>query len=522
MSDNPATAAHPQNSEPKKHSGPLSPVTGSIRLFRRWWRVAVRSGVDQQAVIDKVREDSGFTPHFAFMTCMSAGIAILGLLLSSPAVVIGAMLLSPLMGPIMGAGFALAIGDSVWLKESVKAVLLGSIIGILFAALVVTLSPLQTVTSEIAARTRPNLFDLAVALFSALAGAYAMIRGRMGTIVGVAIATALMPPIAVVGFGLATLNMSVFGGSLLLFFTNLMTIALTAAGMARLYGFRSSLSERQSQLQIAFMVVMFVALAVPLGFSLQQIAWEANISRSANGYIKDQFGAQARVSQLDIDFNARPIKITASVFTPRIIAGAEEQSARVLSRTFDRPIAVAIEQYRVETGSDAASAELASVRAQEQAREAEVRVVQLRNNLALIAGVLADEVTIDAAKRRAIVKAKPLPGATMQTYATLEARVSAQAEDWTIQIQPPAIALPDLVTKDGALDAKSNQNLALIAWAAKRVGLPLGINGTPENLAIAEPALTEKNIPTTRKTDIAIPSRGVRLKWLTPDEVTAP
>ena len=110
----------------------------------------------------------------------------------------------------------------------------------------------------------------------------------------------------------------------------------------------------------------------------------------------------------------------------------------------------------------------------------------------------------------------------MQTYATLEARVSAQAEDWTIQIQPPAIALPDLVTKDGALDAKSNQDLALIAWAAKRVGLPLGINGTPENLAIAEPALTEKNIPTTRKTDIAIPSRGVRLKWLTPDEVTAP
>ena len=81
MSDNPATAAHPQNSEPKKHSGPLSPVTGSIRLFRRWWRVAVRSGVDQQAVIDKVKEDSGFSPHYAFMNCMSAGIAILGLLL---------------------------------------------------------------------------------------------------------------------------------------------------------------------------------------------------------------------------------------------------------------------------------------------------------------------------------------------------------------------------------------------------------------------------------------------------------
>ena len=263
--------------DPKKTVS-SSPLLGSIALFQRWWRVVVRSDIHQLTVIEKIREDSGFTPRYAFMICMSAGIAILGLLLSSPAVVIGAMLLSPLMGPIMGAGFALAIGDSAWLRESVKAIVLGTIVAVAFAALVVALSPLQTVTSEIASRTRPSLFDLVVALFSALAGAYAMIRGREGTIVGVAIATALMPPLAVVGFGMATFNMSVFGGSLMLFFTNLMTIALTAAAMARLYGFRSTLSERQSHVQIAIMVLVFIGLAVPLGYSLQQIAWEANIS----------------------------------------------------------------------------------------------------------------------------------------------------------------------------------------------------------------------------------------------------
>jgi len=281
------------------------------------------------------------------MTSMSAGIAILGLLLSSPAVVIGAMLLSPLMGPIIGAGFALAVGDSAWLKESGKAIVLGTIISILFAGLVVTMSPLQTVTAEIAARTRPNLFDLLVALFSAMAGAYAMIRGRMGTIVGVAIATALMPPLAVVGFGLATFNWAVFGGSLLLFFTNLMTIALTATAMAWLYGFRSYLSERQSQFQIAAMVVVFIALAIPLGLSLRQIAWEANVSRSANGYIKDQFGKRASVSQIEIDFDADPIVVNATVFTPKILAGAAEQSSRVLSRTLGQPIAVNVEQFKV-------------------------------------------------------------------------------------------------------------------------------------------------------------------------------
>ena len=499
-------------------SGPLAPISGSIRLFRRWWRLAVRAGVDQQTVIDKVREDSGFTPHFAFMTSMSAGIAILGLLLSSPAVVIGAMLLSPLMGPIMGAGFALAVGDSVWLKERGKAILLGTIISILFAALVVTMSPIQTVTAEIAARTRPNLFDLAVALFSALAGAYAMIRGRMGTIVGVAIATALMPPLAVVGFGLATFNWSVFGGSLLLFFTNLMTIALTATGMARLYGFRSVLSERQSQVQVAIMTIVFVALAIPLGFSLKQIAWEANVSRSANGYIKDQFGDRASVSKIEIDFDAEPIVVNATVFTPRILAGANEQSARVISRSLGQLIAVKITQFKVESGDDAQSAELAAARAQAQAQQAEIQVTRLRENLALIAGVPMDDVTLDTTRRRAMVIAKPLPGASLASYYALEQRVGAGAKNWTIKLQPPAAALPELTISDGALPEASARNLDLIIWASERLNLPLSMSGGFADMAVAKQALAARNVTVTEQFNAAIPSGAVRLRWLSPTE----
>ncbi|MEP3225726.1 MAG: DUF389 domain-containing protein [Parasphingorhabdus sp.] len=498
-----------------KPAGPFEPVTGSILLFRRWWRVVVCSGVKQQAVIQKVKEDSHFNPRYAFMTCMSAGIAILGLLLSSPAVVIGAMLLSPLMGPIMGAGFALAIGDYAWLKESTKAIILGTLVAVLFAAFVVALSPLQTVTTEIASRTRPNLFDLAVALFSALAGAYAMIRGRMGTIVGVAIATALMPPLAVVGFGVATLNMSVFGGSLLLFFTNLMTIALIAAGMARLYGFRSSLSERQSQFQIGAIVLIFVGLAIPLGYSLQQIAWEANVSRQANGYIKDQFSSRARVSLMEIDWDAEPILISASVFTPNIVTDAEQQSARVLSRTFDRPIAVAIEQFRVETGSDAASAELTAARAQ-QAQEAEIRVVKLRENLALVAGVSPDDVIIDTTQRRAVVSAKPLQGATLNTYYALEQRIAKQAEDWTIEIKPPVVTLPALAVTDGEITKQSAVQLPVIGWAAARIQLPLGAYGSPENIEIAKKILLDSHATTITAAGLGEDRGIVRLRWLSP------
>ncbi len=264
-----------------------------IESWRGWWRRAVVSTVDQAEVIAGRREECELSARYLLMLAMSAGIAVLGLLLSSPAVVIGAMLLSPLMGPIMGLGFALATGDFRWIKQSSKSLAIGTGISVLFCALIVLLSPLQTVTPEIASRTQPNLFDLFVALFSAVAGAYAMIRGREGTIVGVAIATALMPPLAVVGFGLATLNGTVFWGALLLFFTNLMTIAFTAAIMARLYGFDTMLSEKQTNLQTALIFAVFVALAIPLGLSLVNLAKDAADTRQINGAVLSPFSNKA-------------------------------------------------------------------------------------------------------------------------------------------------------------------------------------------------------------------------------------
>ncbi|GAB7550941.1 hypothetical protein NRB_04370 [Novosphingobium sp. 11B] len=172
--------------------------------------------------MSRIVEDSGWTPRYACMVMMSAGIAVLGLLLSSPALVIGAMLISPLMSPILGLGFSLALFDFSEMRRALTALAIGGGAAVLFTALIVALSPLQAPTSEIIARTRPNLFDLAVALFAALAGTFAIIRGRGDTIVGVAIATALMPPLVVVGFGLATWNIPVLGGAFALFVTNLM------------------------------------------------------------------------------------------------------------------------------------------------------------------------------------------------------------------------------------------------------------------------------------------------------------
>jgi len=166
---------------------------------------------------------------------LSAGIATLGLLLDSPAVVIGAMLVSPLMGPIIAAGLAFAAAD---LYLGIKSLLqLGlSIFGsILFAGFLVWILPLDAPTAEIQARTHPNLLDLGIALFSGLAGSLLLARskspggGGAAALPGVAIAVALMPPLCAVGFGLgAGFVWEIMSGAGLLFITNLAAIIASA------------------------------------------------------------------------------------------------------------------------------------------------------------------------------------------------------------------------------------------------------------------------------------------------------
>ena len=444
--------------------------------WRRWWREAVKGTVDQAAVIASRREEAAMSARYLFMLAMSAGIAILGLLLSSPAVVIGAMLLSPLMGPIMGLGFALATGDFHWMRQAARSLAVGTLLSILLCALIVVLSPLQNVTPEIASRTQPNLFDLGVALFSALAGAYAMIRGREGTIVGVAIATALMPPLAVVGFGLATVNWTVFSGSLLLFFTNLMTIALTAAIMARLYGFSTRLSEKQTNLQTALIVIAFVALAIPLGLSLVDLARNANATRQINGAVLEPFDDRARLSQIDVELNSEPAIISAVVLTPQLLPDATAAVQRRVERILGRPANVNVAQVEVGGGGRAAEeAQLVAARAREEAALQEAE--DLASRMALIAGVPDSEVLVDRERRRAVVAVRPLDGASLGAYRELERRLTALDPEWDIRLTPPALPLPAIEFEDDALTSEDEAAVELIAWAGQRISAPIALRG---------------------------------------------
>ncbi|HEY9130271.1 MAG TPA: DUF389 domain-containing protein, partial [Dyella sp.] len=195
--------------------------------IRQWLRQQVAM-VDRAEVASAIDQDGRLQGSYMFMSAMASGIATIGLLCNSVSVIIGAMLVSPLMGPIVRLGLGLATLDLSRVFRALGTLVAGMALALAVAILTVWLSPLRTPTPEILARTTPNLFDMIAATLSGLAGAYAMIRNRGGAIVGVAIATALMPPMAVVGFGIAIAQWSIAKGALLLFTTNLVTIALSA------------------------------------------------------------------------------------------------------------------------------------------------------------------------------------------------------------------------------------------------------------------------------------------------------
>lgn len=476
--------------------------------FTDWWAAQVVDGVDHQGVVEKVRDDGGWSAHFAVMTLLSAGIAVLGLLLSSPAVVIGAMLISPLMGPIIGLGFGIATFDAAEIRRTGIALFAGVVVAVIFCSLIVLLSPLQTVTSEISSRTRPNLFDLLVALFAGLAGTYAVIRGRHGAIVGVAIATALMPPLAVMGFGVATANIPVLAGSTLLFFTNLTTIAASAAVLARLYGFAPGLSPHQTRLQATLIVVSLVAFAVPLALSLREIAWEALASREARQAIAAEFPATARVSQLDIDYRSKPVGVAATVLTPQYRDAAERDLQNKLGQVMRRPVILSLEQVRTQDGSDSAALDEQSATA-----AAERRASRLAGRLSLIAGVSAENVLIDRSGKRAFVRAAILPGADVSAYRTLEARVASEAPGWTVTLVPPAAApLPDVAVQDGKLDQAA---LDTIVWAAQRLRLPVGLSGPRDQVDQVLAAFDKAGVSASRAGGGG--GNGVKVEWAAPE-----
>lgn len=482
----------------------------------RWWRRTVVGGVDHEGVLRRVADESGWSARYCFMVLISAAISILGLLLPSSAVLIGAMLISPLMMPIVGLGFGLATFDFEEVRRAAFALALGSLIAITFSALFVLVSPLQTVTTEIAIRTRPNLFDLLVAILSALAGGYGLVRGMGSTVVGVAIAIALMPPLAVVGFGISTANWTVACGALLLFMTNLVAMAVTVALFGRFYGFGAHLSPKQTQLQGIVLIGVMIALAIPLGVALHRIAWESVASRQIRDAVLDPFPAGARISQIDIDYDGTPASVRAVVLTPSTLERASADAATRVQRITGRAVDLRVDQIQV--GSAPRAGETAQIaRAQTGEGAGGGAGAPIRDRLALLAGAAPDAVVADETAKRAVVTMAALPGATTATYYTLAQRAGRGLEGWTLAFVPPAAPLAPIEMAGDSPTNRGGQALLANLWAAQRLGLPLAISGGSQTARDAITAQAREAGVGAVDNGAAPSDQMVRMTWLAPD-----
>jgi uncharacterized hydrophobic protein (TIGR00271 family) len=189
---------------------------------------SVRDDQAGYAEIDSnIREMVEFRGTRLWVLMFAIIVASIGLNVNSTAVIIGAMLISPLMGPIMGIGYGIGINDFELIKKSFKSISIAVAISILSATLYFLITPLSEARSELLARTTPTLWDVLIALFGGLAGVLATTRKEKSDVIpGVAIATALMPPLCTAGYGLASGHFSYFFGAFYLFFINMVFIAL--------------------------------------------------------------------------------------------------------------------------------------------------------------------------------------------------------------------------------------------------------------------------------------------------------
>lgn len=218
----------------------------------------------EDEIIENVKKGIEFKGMNLWVLIFAIFIASIGLNVNSTAVIIGAMLISPLMGPIMGIGLGIGINDFELIKKSFKNLGISVLISVLTSTIYFLITPLSDAQSELLARTTPTIWDVFIALFGGLAGIVAATRKSISNVIpGVAIATALMPPLCTAGFGLATGNLYYFFGAFYLFFINSVFISLATYIIVRFMKFqKKEFLDPQRELRVKRSIVAVVLITV--------------------------------------------------------------------------------------------------------------------------------------------------------------------------------------------------------------------------------------------------------------------
>ncbi|MDI6051046.1 DUF389 domain-containing protein [Flavobacterium sp. XS2P24] len=276
---------------------------------------------EQRNVLENIKSNISFRGSNLWVLACAIVIASIGLNVNSTAVIIGAMLISPLMSPIVGAGFALAIYDFELLKKSGKNLFIATIVSLVVASIYFFISPFKETQSELLARTSPNIYDVLIAFFGGLVGVIAITRVEKGNpIPGVAIATALMPPLCTAGYGLAIGNFSYFFGAFYLYSINCFFICISTFLIVKYLKYEPVRSlnpkfEKQIRYGITSLILIMIIPSFYLAYNLLN---EKKYAQKVEQFISNEFTNKGyTIIYMNTKFNSNPKKIEVAFLTKK-------------------------------------------------------------------------------------------------------------------------------------------------------------------------------------------------------------
>ncbi|MFD0793434.1 TIGR00341 family protein [Mucilaginibacter litoreus] len=270
----------------------MGEVTKAVKNFIEHRFSLLEDKAEEPVIIDSIKKNVDFKGANLWALIFAIFIASIGLNVNSTAVIIGAMLISPIMGPVMGVGLGIGINDLELVKKGGKNLLVATLFGILTSTLYFYITPLHEAQSELLARTSPSIWDVFIAFFGGLAGMVAASRNQRSNVIpGVAIATALMPPLCTTGFGLATGNWMYALGALYLYFINSVFIAIATFLIARYIKMkRKHFEDPGIEKKVTrYMVIVVLITIIPSVVMAYRIVDKSIFETSARKFVDEQF-----------------------------------------------------------------------------------------------------------------------------------------------------------------------------------------------------------------------------------------
>lgn len=302
-------------------------------LFRKFYDEYLNlnnSREDEQLTVDSIRNGVEFKGANLWILVFATFMASLGLNVNSTAVIIGAMLISPLMGPIMGIGLAVGQNNFELMKKSLKNYFIATLFSVITATIYFFFTPLNEVQSELLARTSPSIYDVFIALMGGLAGIVALAAKEKGNVIpGVAIATALMPPLCTAGFGLATGNWLYFLGAFYLYFINSVFISLaTFIGVRVMHFKRKEFVDAANAKRVKKYIIGITVLTMcPAIYLTYGIVRETFYNSAANRFIAEELQfPDTQILNREVSYPKKEIRV---VLVGKEIAEDQLEAARV-------------------------------------------------------------------------------------------------------------------------------------------------------------------------------------------------